>query len=342
MAAVVGSVRGAGFGLLLSALPLVACDEDAPRPERASHPAAISAACTELAAVWCAAAKRCLPSTFQSAYGDSATCVERQAMSCAGTHFGAGSTATPGDVRECASASDVAALELDEACSKWLRREVLRKLPQVCSPIGTLENGKTCLDGRQCASGSCARAANACGHCAAPLSKQDFCFDDADCPPALACRAGHCVSYREQNAECHATAPCQPDLACIGKVCVQRLPAGAPCDPEGDSPCALWPEQLTCSEQGICEPFVWRGQGQGCGATRRGQCAFGLVCEVRAAGGLGATSVERHCAPVIEDRLDCATVGVRYPQGGPCRAPAVCFENRCQLPDTAACSVLPP
>lgn len=321
--------------VLTAGLLLLACDAGDPSQSSPSRLAAIRAACTDLATVWCAAAVRCAAATFQGAYGTPATCVARQAELCERARFGAGSRATPEQVRGCAAASDVAALPVGAACEKWLRREASRDPPEGCVPAGDLKDGEPCLEDSQCASSSCTRARLSCGSCGVLRGAGDLCFDDESCGPALACRGGKCVGFSDSGGACDAESPCHPDLTCAGGVCVARLPKGASCTPAGENPCELWPQELACSPSGSCQPHLWAGAGEACGPGRR--CGFGLVCQVRQV----VPSFEASCVAVVEDRLECPTNGDLYPWGGPCRAPATCLDHLCQIADTAACSELP-
>jgi hypothetical protein len=71
-------------------------------------------------------------------------------------------------------------------------------------------------------------------------------------------------------------------------------------------------------------------------------CEHGSVCRAHVKNG---SIVSASCDPVIDDGLSCGTntgfTGLKFPYGGPCRAPAVCSEHVCDLPSTTACGAPP-
>ncbi|MBE7486067.1 MAG: hypothetical protein HS104_39615 [Polyangiaceae bacterium] len=324
------------FAALLLALACENTQQERSAPNRLAE---IRTACTELAAAWCEAGGRCLSETFRASYGDVATCVARRAELCERTRFGAGSSDSPRGVRECAQAWG----DSSKDCSGWLRAEVGRNPPKACTTKGKLLADEPCLEDSQCQSGSCARARGACGTCSTPREFGASCFDDEDCAATLVCRQGMCTTFSELNQECGPGVACSPELACVGGKCSKRLGESAPCTSGEEDPCELWPRQLVCREGtqkgvGVCVPYEWRSLHDACGPSPIGaQCLPGLVCQTRS-DGLPDSPVTQTCVPVVEDRLACGVREVRHPSGGPCRAPAVCFQNRCQIPDTAACS----
>jgi hypothetical protein len=337
------NARGLAALLALGAVACPAGEQSPPPPDLG---AARHAACVALAEVWCSSAAVCRSTFFQSDYGSEAICVERRALLCDKTLFGAGSSLTPARVRSCAAASDLSALDLDARCEAFLRIEATRQQPPACLALGTLAQEARCVIDAQCALGSCSPTELPCGRCRPLLSKGQRCFDDAECERGKICAASGCTEPLALGGKCGPTAPCHADLDCRAGVCARRSAAGEACDPTAPNPCALWPKQLGCSPvRKVCEPLVLQASGQRCGELEDGSVAW---CEH---GSFCVSSEVRHegvCVHVLEDRSICIlSAGVppstkQYTQGGPCRPPATCFENRCQIIEASACSAGPP
>lgn len=300
----------------------------------ADHLEVIRESCSELARAWCEGYASCRSATFAHAYGDAATCIERQGRACEGTRFAPGSRWTPQQVVACARAIDLSSLALEERCPKWLRWEVLRKWPEECLSMGTLPDGERCVDGVQCASGSC-WGALPCGQCRQRAGLEEPCFQDSDCEPGLGCAGQRCTSYGVLGATCDATHPCLPELGCDGSKCVTRAAEGEKCKPGTDS-CARWPVELACDPKTeACVPLTLSGYRTACNAVVL--CESGLACRVELDPEAPQAGTESgSCVPAIEDGLVCAYGPYLF--GGPCRAPSVCAGARCQFPDSASCS----
>jgi hypothetical protein len=314
-------------------------------PPPADPRAANREACSELAEIWCASHALCLKATFASDYGDKTECVARQTTQCERTRFAPGTTTTHDHVRRCAADSDLSDRPANEHCIEWLRREVGRDPPSSCRVEGTRQGGEQCLVDGQCDEGTCSPIV-VCGLCRAPSKLGQPCLVDAQCVPGSACANGACALYGDAGAECDGARPCLPHLACLPTAsvdrCAERLPEGASCVPM-QAACALWPAELVCNpELDRCEPYEPRPLGAECGLLPDGtaaRCEHGSVCFT--------VSPKGTCEAVVEDGKYCAyAVGAgnfgAYFQGGPCRAPAICHQNRCQILDAAACGAAAP
>jgi hypothetical protein len=298
-------------------------------------------ACAELARSWCSSAAFCRAATFETEYGVVEHCVERRAQLCEKTLFGAGSKLTPQQVRACASATDLSALGPAQ-CELFARSEARRTLPPECDWRGTLRAEAPCVVGAQCAEGGCVPTSGLCGRCRALRGEDDPCFEDGDCQSPLVCAESRCTPLRTTGAACGADHPCFPDLVCRGGVCAARRQLDESCDPTLDD-CALWTERLGCNAvTQKCERLLMAGENDPCGRRSDGaiaRCRHGLVCEARS-----YPDPDRgRCVPALEDGAFCllptaALPAAKYIQGGPCRAPAVCFQSQCQVPEAAACS----
>jgi hypothetical protein len=335
--------RAARLAALL-ALPasLVACDGDqASSQAPGEHDSPIRSACAELARTWCENTSICRSATFSSQYGDIATCVERHATSCERTQFGNGSGMTPDGIRSCAAAweSELSSKPVSERCRLFVRREAERNPPIACVTSGTLPDDASCLTGDQCQIGSCRPGLAPCGICRKLEEPGGPCFENGDCSSGLACAGFRCAPYGGVSATCDALKPCHPDLICFAGSCAERHSEGDPCTPDSDE-CALWPDELACGPNGVCQRPALAGAGESCGDRTDGSvalCEHGFVC--RAAGPNSGV-----CVPVGEDRSPCSVFAltpkqvVQYSPGGPCEAPAICLEARCRIPDAATCS----
>jgi hypothetical protein len=318
------------------ALSCAGCANDEP-PAPALDPVRVE--CGKLAAAWCDSAALCLSATFATAYGTRETCVQRRTTLCERTGFGEGSLLTPERLAQCVAASDLGSKPVDEHCRIWLFKEVGRSAP-ICGLTGSLPAGARCLSGLQCQSGGCATM-GLCGWCRELATAGGSCFEDGECAPDLACAGRVCASLGGMGAACGDGARCLPDLACRPDAqgvlrCSSRAMHGKACDPDGDD-CALWPEQLACNPvQRRCEPYAIAGPGEPCGAITSGSgavavCSFGHWCSTDSA----------KCIPLLLHRWPCSAPSVMpflHPVIGPCQAPAACLDQKCQIPDLAACS----
>lgn len=314
--------------------------ESAPEPVAPDPLDGLRQACAALASTECESMQICLLTTFDASYADIASCVDRQTELCLRTRVGRGLETTADDISACAVANDLSSLpEAGDRCRTWLRRTRGRNPPEPCRASGILEDGDACLLAGQCASGACI-GTEVCGRCVGQLTSAHPCLSDKDCERNRACGASGCVAYGDDApaALCSADQPCHPDLACRDGRCMSRLQEGAGCDPVADpDPCALWPTELACHAlEGKCAPIgLVDAPGAPCGKLDEGLaiCAAGLACQTQDGMSQGK------CGSLIEDGGSCGSEG--YPWGGPCRAPAVCIEDRCQIPDVATCGPPP-
>jgi len=212
-----------------------------------------------------------------------------------------------------------------------LQRTRGRTPPEPCRVGGMLDKGDACLLGGQCSSGTCI-GAEVCGRCVETLVEGAPCQEDSDCGRDRACGASGCVAYGDLEAPC-TDAPCHPDLACLEGKCKARLEAEDPCDPAA-VPCALWPIELACHPVAAkCMPIDLADETSApCGVLDEGFaiCAPDLACRVQEGTDRGA------CGSIIDDGGSCGSEP--HPWGGPCRAPAECIDDRCQIADVATCS----
>ena len=150
-----------------------------------------------------------------------------------------------------------------------------------CQVLGTVEEGSSCDDDKQCMDGL------HCSHCydnrvcQSLRGEKEFCCDDSDCLPEYVCLASH-------DYTCGP-----PNKATLGESC------------QSNTECA---ESLNCNHAfdaenghtGQCQPL----QPDSGPCVADGDCVSGLVCiillEKCSSGGVGAP-----CEPGLGDKWDC-------------------------------------
>ncbi|MGZ3442760.1 MAG: hypothetical protein ACXVDD_24735, partial [Polyangia bacterium] len=115
------------------------------------------AACADIAAVRCNQRATCSNGTgITRVYGDMATCLQREKLSCTNALAAKGTGNTPDRVEQCAAALKA------ESCADYFALVT----PPACINTGTLTDGTACAFAGQCSSTYCTNDANAaCGVC---------------------------------------------------------------------------------------------------------------------------------------------------------------------------------
>jgi hypothetical protein len=162
----------------------------------------VDQACADLDNSLCDALAACSKFVLELSFGDKATCVSRNNLSCVASQQAAGIGGTPADLESCASAIPAA------SCADLIGHKMIgacRDRP------GTVSNGMTCGEGLQCQSTFCKRQGT-CGVCAPRVGAGSSCNSDEQCAPDLVCASGSCVAPGEANASCDDKDPCRADL----------------------------------------------------------------------------------------------------------------------------------
>ena len=296
--------------------------------------AALLAACTAFWTKRCAERASCDAASFAASFTSAASCVAIEALHCAQTTLGPGSTATVDDVKGCFDA--YGALDCTGAIRFAHGHE---KAPTACAYApGTVALGAPCVAASECASTFCKKdpLGGGCGVCATPLTSADTCYRDDDCAGGEACipspigvpgSGGSCAPYAEKGASCEL-AVCHRELVCVHGICSDRLADGAVCDPL-EQGCSVL---SGCNgETSHCEPLAVAANGAPCGEIAKGKvasCAAGAWCrmEFQDARGTCVASKKLGEACVIDEE---------------CPLRTACASGRCTAPSAAVCEKSP-
>ena len=288
------------------------------------------AACTSFWTVRCHEWATCDAAQLGSTFGDEAACVKAEAMACATTTLGPGSTATVADVSACFSAYGA----LDCPGSLRFVHEHASK-PAACTlPPGTFATGAACVASSECASSFCRKdpLGGGCGTCADAPVKGASCDVDGDCPDGSGCgyaliggpgQGGTCAPYGELGGTC-TVAPCHADLACLGGVCAARLVDGVVCDPQ-EVGCGVLSGCNAAKNR--CEPLAVAALGGTCGTAAGGKdtlCPAGSWCRYEFQDGLGRCMATKKLGDACD--LD-----------NECPFPATCGHHACRVADASVC-----
>lgn len=264
---------------------------------------------------------RCVPSAIAGAYGDVATCKQRQGKNLQTAQTARGSAYTRAE-------SDVCVAKLAALGCAAFDATII---PPECHPKGTLEKGTKCAYNAQCASGSCYHASpdsDLCGVCQDAVTEGGDC-SAANCETNLACVGTICTRPRQLGEACNdVSTPCVTALTCVQGRCVAMAKANDACGAANQPICDTL-VGLVCkatappSPNGTCIPFATSGVGGSCGidttkhtiaVCTKSDCSV----QVTPSAGLGT------CMPFLADGATCK---VAAPVG--CAPPASCETKKC-------------
>jgi len=199
-------------------------------------------------------------------------------------------------------------------------------------PPGALQMGAPCLAWSQCASqwckgtvvldadgGSALTLAAQCGTCAPPLTEGEACDPITDtCEIGMSCFQGVCRAQGQQGAACLVWADCAYPWVCRGSgTCDSTLFTGQPCVTDLDCTTDVACDATTK----LCAPIQFGQPGSSCdGHVHR--CESGR-CDTAAG----------VCPAVLPDGSPCDPTD----PSKVCDLYALCFGQRCQIPDPASC-----
>jgi hypothetical protein len=309
------SRRMDGIGLAL-VLAVAACEGAGPSKSSdvssgdVSGAAGASTACGEFATRWCARIEACAPGWIGMAfgnhrsYGDLATCRARVALACGGWVALSAGALNDTLVRGCAASTESA------TCADVIDVHLYHSAPRCIAGFGAGAVGSACVASFQCAAGYCsgvgdAGALGTCKEAAGGItyrSEHDVggtCETSDQCFAPLSCESGSCV------------APVVLGESCATRTC----DASGYCDRSGAAPiCHAW----TVGKDGdACDTY-----GRSASGSAGRVCGPGLDCTNPNDMGNG------HCAPYAAEGAACDGWA-----GPPCLYPAICFADRCTLPE---------
>lgn len=274
-------------------------------------------ACTQLAQAVCAKISQCTSFSFNVSYGNMATCVARQKLSCIGQTTLNGATIKPANIASCANATTQESCEDFDAGNS----------PAACRPAGTLANGAPCGHAVQCVSGYCAGVgAGSCGVCTARAGQGSPCNAMTYCDYGLYCSGSGasrtCAKYGTQGSACSVAngVLCVGTLACINGTCSPPLAAGATCNQTRDllyGGCDGYQGVLCAAGTSRCAAVPYAMAGQGCPA--------GTYCN-------GASCFNGICVAPAADNASCNTTS-----GPLCLPVASCTGGKCTVLDPSTC-----
>lgn len=290
----------------------------------AAGPLTAETACDEMARALCDKLAACAPGFLAPSYGDVATCVARNKLTCPLKIGLAGSSATPVRVRECARAYPTAPCE---AFTHPLT------LPAPCLPApGALPDGAPCGDSAQCKSAHChfeqvGFNPPECGTCAPRAGQGMPCAGD-DCQAGLVCAGnfpGTCAKEADLSQPCDFATPCRFGLLCAGGFCARPPRVGGACESSED--CDRTQGHACSPTYHVCQPGKLAKGGQRCGPVVDDVylCTGGSQCSPPQ----GGTCV----GPVRDgDKCDSGAGSVN-----PCLTPASCLGGVCKIDDPRKC-----
>jgi hypothetical protein len=286
-------------------------------------PPTVAKACGEYATDSCDALTACGPLALQLFYGDSATCVTRQTLSCTTDQMATGITRTTTDIVGCAQALRSA------SCADILGGN----FPAICQiKPGTVVNGGGCGSSWQCQSTHCEKPTAACGTCSARQPAAGNCTSSDGCNVGLVCANGKCVIPGAVGARCDGNDPCQSNLYCTGSgSCATLVEVGGSCA-DSSNACDL-ANGAGCDplmNSNTCVAVAIAKGGEPCGRVNN---TFTLCVEGDACPNLTLTNQTSVCASPAADGAACGTAA----PGQNCVPPATCQLDLCRLPSTDSC-----
>jgi hypothetical protein len=288
-----------------------------------SVPPTVDQACNQYATSVCTALGKCGPLALQLFYGDSATCIARQKLSCTTDQSASGINRTTTEIETCAAAVSGA------SCSDVLAQNY----PAACQVTpGTAPNGGSCGSSWQCQSTHCEKPTAACGTCSARQPVSGTCTVADGCNVGLVCANSKCVVPGIVGASCDDNNPCRGDLYCSGtgnRTCAMLVEVGGSCA-DTSKACDVANGAGCNPLTNTCVAVVIAMGGEPCGILN-GTLANGtltLCMEGDACPNLTATNLTSVCASPVADGAACGTAA----PGQNCVPPATCQMNLCRLP----------
>lgn len=278
----------------------------------------ITTACSDVANARCNRLSACTNGAFLTrSYGDLATCIAREALTCTIGLGAPQSGNSPAAVEQCVTAV------ASESCADLLGNNP----PPECISKGPRAIGATCVVGGQCGSTYCIN------------SKTSLCGICGDAPPSgISCVSTNCARQQlctARTATCQKVAQlgdscdnvarvCGADLACIiptgetTSTCTASIDTlGADCG--GTLGGCDGTKGLTCTAK-KCVAIAYAGDGVPCGNFTGGgfgSCGAGGECYTST--GIAQLGEMGICKKAAADGLPCDTT-----LGPPCLAPARC------------------
>jgi hypothetical protein len=309
------------------------CGSDAP----ATAAMTADLACQDVASARCARLDACGTNTVHLRFGDSATCVSRQKMSCLEGLSATSTGATPDTVEACAKALP------SVTCNDLFNNTV----SSTCqAQIGKLGTGEACVFNGQCRSQFCATAKNAlCGECMAQPEGGDSCASLTSCGPGLKCvnQGTVCASEVTQTGDaCDRDDPCGSGFSCVGArpaammqgTCQPAVTlAGASCDPLHQTGSGCDPNLgLVCDvASSVCVAVTVVDAGRACDATAI-VCSASGTCVIPTGASLGT------CVAAAADGAVCDTsLGPDCMNLSRCVVMGTSTVGTCTLPSDAEC-----
>jgi hypothetical protein len=309
-------MRGRWGGALIAAA-LVACGSSS--SGGGGGGASNEQAASDIAQAKCVQSAKCSTYSFQTRYGDNATCLADEKL------FYANALSAPNTARKAQDVESCASEYPSWACSDWLAN---KGAPAACgSSSGPLAAGGPCVFDSQCASAYCSVPDGfGCGRCATPQNAGDPCSTAQRCATGLSCasKTMTCVALGQQGDSCDTDAPCISGVSCVGitptshGTCQQAVGTlGAACDPKAQTgPGCDGSKGLQCSNASkTCVQATYAAPGQPCGSVNG-------VFTYCAAQGFCTT-------PAGQSQGTCTAASG---EGGPCdtvNGPNCMFESRC-------------
>jgi hypothetical protein len=310
----------------------------------------ISKACADLAMTRCAKRASCTVAGNATGagivreYGDNATCLTRETLSCMQGLSAKSTGNSPDEVEQCI------ATYATLSCADFLANNI--QAP--CVATGLLSDGSPCAFAGQCKSTYCINASrSACGTCgAAPAIGADCslstCARGVDClalqssttPPPM-----QCTAYLLSGGKCNRDNPCDFGLSCVGSTkavmgsCMAAVTTvGGACDPnQQTAPGCDRQAGLFCNAMSkTCTAVTFAAAAAVCGLGSDGNftdCTGGDCVGYT----LGANAMPGQCKAKVTEGSACDTT-----LGPFCLPPAKCVTSNgtagtCTIPDGNKC-----
>jgi|GEM_PF-2629561 len=285
------------------------CADDCPP----STGATIEEAALSLAEVACTALTACFPGYIHWAYGDTATCVEREG----------GYWVYLANLPD----SSVTVEVMDSCHALWPELscdEAAWGDPKECTPPGPRADGEACVAHVQCASGWCEASPYSCGACGPEPAAGSACEQDLDCAFGQWCMpTGTCGVPAGPGEACSEELLCEAGLTCAAGSCVRSQGLGDTCDIDLGLACDWLTDELVC-DAGTCIAFAWGAPGEPCGWVDGVWTSCGELTTCTQTGDLW------FCSGAPTDGGPCDPAA-----GAWCQFPAQCVEGVCRGPDDA-------
>jgi len=291
----------------------------------------VNQACTDFANARCSKRASCGMGNLSRAYGDVATCIAREKLSCTRGLNAPSTGNSPSATEACAIAW------ANVSCADF----IVGNAPPACVYTGGLAAGASCVFNGQCSTTYCVdQKVTTCGTCGpAPTGS----CATTNCARGMECINNVCVTPAMSGAPCDDNNPCQPGLSCVGakmNLMGNCQPAvateGASCVPGATTGPGCDPVQgLYCASNKTCQPIAYVGDAMPCGLLSDGSfaaCAANGTCIIPTGMKAGV------CKGAAADGAACDT------SAGPnCLQPARCVTGgngtagTCQVPDASKC-----